>query len=81
MNILYVELFKTFLLGIFPQSSLVAQQVKDLPLSIVTSVVWVAAMARVRSLNQELLHAMSTAKKRKRKRNCPHLANEPFLVS
>ena len=43
-----------------------AQQVKDL--GIVTAVVQVTAVGQVRSLAQELSHAVGVAKKKKRKR-------------
>ena len=41
-----------------------AQQVKDLMLSLL---VWIAAVAQVRLLSRELPHAMGVAKKRKEK--------------
>ena len=53
--------FKTIQVG----NALVAQEVKDLSLSLLDQV---AAVARVWSLAQELAHAMGVAKKRKKKR-------------
>ena len=44
-----------------------AQWVRDLDLA-VTVVAWVAAVAQVSSLAQELIHALDAAKKKKKKR-------------